>query len=128
MEFHIDQLRKHCRICGNRLTKSKGRSQPVYTCADFREDLLSHAGLDLVDDEDDMLVPLHFCNCCYMKLDRVKKAKETSTPTQPIQPVEWTPHNEDCKVRSLQIIIIITITTIIIYNIKITKKNLFNTP
>ncbi len=38
-----------------------------------------------------------------MKLERVKKAKETGIPTQPIQPVEWTPHTEDCKVRNLQI-------------------------
>ncbi len=97
----MDQLRKHCRICGNRLTKSKGRLQPVYTCADFAVDLLSHAGLDLASDGDDTPVPTNFCNCCRMKLDRVRKAKETGTPTQPIQPVEWTLHTEDCKVRYL---------------------------
>ncbi len=30
MEFH-QQQQKHCRICGSRLNKAKGRQQPVYS-------------------------------------------------------------------------------------------------
>ncbi len=100
MDYHLEQLHRHCRICGNRLLKTKGKSQPVYSCADHTDDLVCFAGLDSVTDGDEFLLPPKFCNVCYMKLRRLKKAKEAGTPSHPIQPLMWTSHTDDCKVRS----------------------------
>ncbi len=102
MEFHLEQLQKHCRICGNRLSKSKGSRQPVYCCADFSEDLATCIGIRSVPEDDGVLLPPKFCNNCFMKLRRVKKAKESGTPSHQIQPMEWTSHTDDCTVREYE--------------------------
>lgn len=98
MDFHQEQLLHHCRICGNRLTKSKGKPQSVYTCADFSGDLESI--LDLGTTSEGVPLPPKFCKVCFIKLGRVKAAKASNTPIHPIQPMQWTSHSDDCKVRS----------------------------
>jgi len=42
MEHH-DQLQKHCRIWGNKLSKS--RPQPVHSCAEYISDLCTFVEL-----------------------------------------------------------------------------------
>ena len=99
MEYHQDQLQKHCRICGNRLSKTKGRPQPVYSCADYTDDLVTFVGLGSGDAVEDLTLPPHYCNVCFMRLRRLKKARLNGTPSHPIIAMEWTPHTENCKVR-----------------------------
>ncbi len=55
MEYHQEQLQKHCRICGNRLNKAKRRIQPVYPCKEHSSDLLCVAGVGNVATEDSSL-------------------------------------------------------------------------
>ena len=99
MEYHQDQLQKHCRICGNRLSKTKGRPQPVYSCADYTDDLVTFVGLGSGDAVEDLTLPPHYCNVCFMRLRHLKKARLSGTPSHPIIAMEWTPHTENCKVR-----------------------------
>ncbi len=53
-------------------------------------------------EDDGVLLPPKFCNNCFMKLRRVKKAKESGTPSHQIQPMEWTSHTDDCTVREYE--------------------------
>ena len=100
MDYHIDQLKKHCRICSHRLCKLKGKKQPVYPCSDHTEDLSSFVGLHICsDNEDESIFPTMFCNSCYLRIGRAKKAKMNGFPFPPIEPMNWTPHQENCTVR-----------------------------
>ncbi len=109
MDFHIDQLQKHCRICANRLCKVKGKKQPVHSCINHKEDLLTFVGVHISSD-DELTSPSKFCNSCYLRIGRAKKAKMSGFPTPSIKPMmDWTPHQENCTVREI-IIIIIKIT------------------
>ncbi len=49
----MDQLVRHCRICGGKLQKAKGRSQAVYPCEDHSFDLQSFVGVSSTPDEGD---------------------------------------------------------------------------
>ena len=118
MEYHQDQLQKHCRICGNRLSKTKGRPQPVYSCADYTDDLGSG------DAVEDLTLPPHYCNVCFMRLRRLKKARLSGTPSHPIIAMEWTPHTENCKVRGKGNPH--TRTKIIVYPFKSSSLAIFN--
>ena len=50
MEFHLQQLVKHCRVCGKRLCKAKGKAS-VFDCNDFTEGLLKTFGVDVSSDD-----------------------------------------------------------------------------
>ena len=50
--YHNEQLRKHCRICGNRLHKAKAKAT-AYTCANYQEQLLLACKIDISCDSDD---------------------------------------------------------------------------
>ncbi len=81
MDHHtVEQIKKHCRVCGYRLNKSKGKTQPVYACKDHRDDLVTLVGLQIPTAEDEY-VPQNFCNSCFLRMSRAKKAKESG---------EWT--------------------------------------
>ncbi len=99
MDHHLEQIQKHCRICGNRLGKSKGKKiQPVYACTDHVEDL--NTFVEIHSSEDDLTVPQNFCNACYLRISRAKKAKASHLPFPQITAMEWTPHqDEGCTVR-----------------------------
>ena len=38
MEFHLEQLGRHCRVCGGRLARAKGKLV-TYTCKEYDEQL-----------------------------------------------------------------------------------------
>ena len=101
MEKHLQQLEKHCRVCGRRLHKAKGRTQPIYQCTSFASDLHTSFGLDVSEDDGDIF-PAHFCTPCYITMVRAVKAKEKGTPYFPtIKPFIWTRHTTlHCPVRN----------------------------
>ena len=101
----MEQLQRHCRVCGGRLNKAKGKVQPVYSCIDHSEDLQTIVGV-YPHSEDKSTFPSNFCNQCRVRLVRAKKAREDSLPFQSIVPMEWCPHEENCKVRNDNRIII----------------------
>ncbi len=95
----MGELQKHCRVCGGRLNKTKGKVQPVYFCADHSEHLKAIAGID-TQCEDGSTFPGKLCNQCHVKLGRAIKASKDGVPFKPIIPLEWSPHGEDhCNVR-----------------------------
>lgn len=98
MEYHQEQLLKHCRICGNRLNKAKGRSQPVYSCTEHSADLAELAGVPNASSEDCLVYPQSYCNTCSSKLKRAKQAAKDGFPFPSIVAMEWFPHEEGCKV------------------------------
>ncbi len=100
MDHHIEQIEKHCRVCGNRLNKSKGKkTQPVHACTDHRDDLVTLVGLQIPAAEEEYL-PRNFCNSCFLRMSRVKRAKESGLPFPKFVLMEWTPHqDENCTVR-----------------------------
>ncbi len=96
MEYHQEQLQKHCRICRNRLNMAKGRTQP---CKKHSSDLLCVAGVGNVATEDSEVFPQCYCNLCHSKLRRADLAASDGLPFPPIIAMEWLPHQEeDCKV------------------------------
>ena len=97
MELHHQQLLKHCRVCGRRLCKAKGRAQPINECTQQKEDL-HILGVDVSSGEDEQVLPQHFCNPCHAMLGRAKKASEEGVPYQATTLMEWTPHQPDCEV------------------------------
>ena len=99
MEFHLQQLKKHCRVCGRRLSKAKGRAT-VYNCSDYRAKLISCFGVDTGSDQDNVHPP-QFCNPCYAVTLRSEKASNASIPyTHSLDVFEWIEHSEvDCLVR-----------------------------
>ena len=40
----MGELQRHCRVCGGRLNKAKGKVQPIYSCFDYPEDLKALQG------------------------------------------------------------------------------------
>ncbi len=73
LEYHVGELQKHCRVCGGRLNKTKGKVQPVYSCADHSKHLKAIAGID-TQCEDGSMFPGKLCNQCHVKLGRAIKA------------------------------------------------------
>lgn len=103
MEYHQEQLTKHCRVCGNRLNKAKGRAQPVHSCAEHATDLAALAGVLSASTEDSTVYPQHYCNPCHSMLTRARKAAKDGLPFHSISAVEWLPHQEGCKVGEISI-------------------------
>ena len=98
MEYHQQQLTKHCRICGKRLLKLKSHG-PVYSCHKFTPDLLSTFGVDTSKDSP-TIHPDSFCNSCYPVLKRAEKARLAGVPYHhSTKPMEWTAHGDGCLVR-----------------------------
>ena len=97
MEFHIQQLAKHCRVCGRRLSKAKGRST-AYTCTAYKDQLLACYGVDVSKDNKDTH-PLQFCNPCYIITKRLAKASHSRVPyTFATSIFVWTQHTHNCLV------------------------------
>jgi len=99
MEFHSEQLAKHCRICGNRLCKAKSRAA-AYLCTKFQEDLLAYFQVDVHQDEEHVH-PQKFCSRCYAARSTATKAASKKIPYKhAITPIDWKPHQDvGCTVR-----------------------------
>lgn len=99
MEFHLQQLLKHCRVCGRRLSRAKGRAT-VYQCTGHAANLLTFLGVDVSSDQEDTFPP-HFCNQCYAMMTRVRKAREGQTAyIHSNATFNWTEHTPNCSVRA----------------------------
>lgn len=99
MEFHKQQLLKHCRVCGRRLCKAKGRA-PVFDCSKHSSDLLTSFGVD-VSGDDQHVFPPKFCNPCHTTLKKDQTAREKGIPrVHTVIPFIWTEHtSNNCSVR-----------------------------
>ena len=104
MESHSEQLARHCRVCGRKLSKSKGRSTS-YSTIDHQEVLLACFGVD-VSHDDTELHPPKFCNCCYATAKQHMRRSSSMIPHRhSIVPMNWTPHTRNsCLVRTLTIV------------------------
>ena len=91
LEYHVGELQRHCRVCGGRLNKSKGKVQPIYSCSDYPEDLEAFAGIGWQSEEDGSTFPGKFCNQCHVKLGRAKNASKDGLPSNPLFP--WNGHH-----------------------------------
>ncbi len=109
MDYHQEQLQKHCRICGNRLNKAKGRQQPVYSCKEHVADLVGYTGVQNISTNDSNIFPQLYCNPCHSRLNRAQRAANDGVPFPSISAMEWSPHQqEDCTVsRNYSIIIMV---------------------
>ena len=80
MDFHLYQLKLHCRLCRSLLVHKKGRkqlkaSQPrVYLYSTFASELCLCFGLDAVNDEA-QIHPHSFCKRCYDAMQRKLKTE-----------------------------------------------------
>ena len=91
MEYHTEQLAKHCRICGKRLSKAKGKST-VYNCCEYTDQLQACFGVDVGKDKEG-IHPQNFCNPCYLITRRSAKARQTGVPyTFTTATFTWTEH------------------------------------
>ena len=95
---HVEQLAKHCRVCGNRLQKGKTRSS-TYACVNKKEELQLTFGVT-VDNDRSEVHPTHFCGSCYLKVKRTTEGIKKGEPYNPVISVfHWTPHStQTCKV------------------------------
>ena len=100
MEFHLQQLGKHCRVCGRRLTKAKGKAV-FYNCKEYEDQLLASFSFSLGQDSPEVH-PSHFCQSCYCSMKRSVKATDHSAPFQTSKVTyEWKYHSDNCSVRPI---------------------------
>lgn len=62
MEYHTNELKKVCRVCGKRLSKAKGRDRS-YLVSDNNKELAEVFGIDASSDSPD-IHPVNFCHSC----------------------------------------------------------------
>ena len=97
MEFHLNQLARHCRI---RLCKAKSRA-PMHYCHSYSKELQTSFGVDTLAN-DESIFPTKFCNPCFAALNRDQKARKEGMPhSQSITPFVWKSHSSDCSVRNM---------------------------
>ena len=108
MDFHLCQLKLHCRLCGSLLVHKKGRKQlkashpRVYLCSAFASELHSCFGLDAANDEA-QIHPHSFCKRCYDAMQRKLKAVSQHRHfNSRMELYKWEAHasDDECKVRS----------------------------
>ena len=72
MEFHLEELGKHCRVCGRRLAKAKGKLV-TYSSRDYAEQLKASFFFSASQDDPDIHPP-QFCQSCYCSMKRCSNA------------------------------------------------------
>ena len=89
---HIQEMLKHCRVCGKRVTRFKAKFQCEKHCSDLQDTY----GIAVVDDEASIHPPF-FCHSCYNVVDRAKKARKANKIYQPSVQLftAWAAHSED---------------------------------
>ena len=98
MEYHQQQLEKHCRVCGKRLHKAKSKTT-VYPCIHHQDPLMKCFEID-VSRDDPTTHPSKFCNPCYAVTRRwTKAAMDTVHYAHNVKSMEWSSHSENCAVR-----------------------------
>ena len=90
-QFHTECLESLCRICSNKLKKSKDQWKSSYKCEEYRETLWQKFNLE-TEKDDSLVHPLRFCNACYLSTSTTRSS------------VVWETHHEgDCKTCSLEL-------------------------
>ena len=103
MEFHGEQLKKCCRVCGKRLLKAKGSKGKSHTfhCLANSEELLNTFGVDVRAD-DATVHPQHYCLACHCMVRKKREvaAHNTVYRTKPLGEYvfRWEPHQLHCTV------------------------------
>ena len=117
MDFHLCQLKWHCRLCGSLLFHKKGRKQlktshpRVYLCSTFTSELYLCFGLDAANDE----AQIHPCTFFLQALLRSNAAQAKGSESTSIshhhfnsrmELYKWEAHASDggCKVRSNEVV------------------------
>ena len=104
MEFHNQQLAKHCRVCGKRLFKSKGKPAPSYSCSRYSSQLNSCFNIDITKDIH-TIHPSRFCNLCYSVIGQSTKASKDGIPHKhSTQLFQWDEHSDRCLVRQIALV------------------------
>ncbi len=95
MEFHINELKKVCRVCGKRAQKAKGKER-LYLVHQHRDALATVFSIDVSGDTEDTH-PLQFCYSCHTQMRNWKKRSGTAPPVDRVY--TWDRHSEtDCMV------------------------------
>ena len=105
MDYHLNELPKHCRICGERLQTSKGKYKAtVYRAEAFCDHLQTAFGVD-VNCDSPTVHPQSFCKVCKVAMGRVIDAKTKGIPYKcSVKVYHWEKHEEeDCKVKPSQV-------------------------
>ena len=98
MELHLKQLGRHCRVCGGRLAKAKGKLV-TYICKDYAEELQASFSFSISQDDPEIHAS-HFCQSCYCSMKRFTKAARDGVSFCCSTVVyEWKEHCQDCSVR-----------------------------
>ncbi len=94
-------LDKHCRVCGGRLQKAKGRA-PVHQCNMHQDHLQAAFSIDVRLD-DPAIHPQLFCNSCFAALGRRQAAASKGVPYKhAIEIFKWEGHKEEhCTVSTM---------------------------
>ena len=89
-EFHLEELHKHCRDCGNKVHVA--RFHVNYACEKFCEDLTQAFGV-IVDTDDPAIHPHQLCHGCYNVMMCARKARGTGRLYIPcVTPFNWHSH------------------------------------
>ena len=102
MEYHQEQLKKHCSICGKRLNKGQREAHSVYSCSDSSEDLAALVGVEnSTSEDDDTSFHIAFLSTLAIpKLIGQRLARKDEVHFYPIAAMEWSPHDvKDCRVK-----------------------------
>ena len=102
-QWHIQQLSKHCRVCGHRLERGKARSS-TYSCKENMEELQLTFGIGMHNSS--VVHPSLICGSCYMKTKRKKESVKKGEPYDPDYSLfQWLPHSTPtCSVYRIIII------------------------
>lgn len=100
MDYHIEQLAIHCRICGKWVANHRGKTPyTVYNCSELAESLQQALAIDVNNDSASMH-PQRLCKPCKVTIDRQVYARSTGAPMKRIIPFQWYTHTtEGCTVR-----------------------------
>lgn len=99
MDYHRNELKKVCRVCGKRLNKAKGRDRS-YVVEAKKEELDQVFGLDTSTDSPDIHPP-KFCHLCMVYI-RSWRQRGGGGLQSLSRVYKWTAHNEqECTVSNL---------------------------
>ena len=68
-------------------------------CTEHSLDLQDFVGAPSNSTKEEGTFPSQFCNLCYTRLRNMKKASKDGLPFHPIVAMEWSPHQDGCRVR-----------------------------
>ncbi len=95
MEFHANELKKVCRVCGKKTHKAKGRER-LHLVAQHRDAMATVFGINASGDAEDTH-PLQFCHSCQTHI-RFWKSRGMTAPSVD-RVYTWAKHSgTDCMV------------------------------